>query len=37
MYEEVTKDELSIVLDGWMVGLYMGFFDILGEDLLRVV
>jgi hypothetical protein len=48
MYREVSREELLYVLnsfkkdrspgpDGWTVEFYIEFFDLLGEDLLRVV
>jgi hypothetical protein len=48
MYRAVTREELIYVLnsfkkdrspglDGWTVEFYIEFFDLLGEDLLRVV
>eukprot|EP01018_Ginkgo_biloba_P022601 Gb_35090 [translate_table: standard] len=48
LMEEVSKDELQIVLtsfkkdkslgpDGWTIEFYSGFYDLLEEDLLRVI
>jgi hypothetical protein len=48
MFNEITKEELQAVLcsfqwdkshepNGWSTKFYEGFFDLLGDDLLRVV
>jgi len=48
MYRVVTREELlhiinsfkkdrSLVLDGWTIEFYIEFFNLLGEDILKVV
>eukprot|EP01018_Ginkgo_biloba_P032610 Gb_14068 [translate_table: standard] len=48
LFREITKEELLVVLnalqkekspgpDGWSVEFYLDFFELLGEDLLRVI
>jgi len=48
LHREVTLGELEVtlkwfkkdkspILDGWLVEFYLEFFDILGQDLLKVI